>query len=357
MKNLRWKVGVIIVIILAAFASIEFYRFEKLLPSGLEHKPSQHPEEVKHSESQKQYPMLAGGRPRCSQDMSVSLENIENFAWSYCNFDLRRFWGNLGIPMGPFKDSSFLFQVSSTYGDLDGDHVDERFLHLRISGGRLSRIVVLKRSPQDLREWRGLAFIDLDTFHLDPEADVVTNGRERWMAVSHIEKAWGTEIFQENEAWYVLTNRGFREVLSFPTEGHLHSVGIPTVGVSFKTTTDLTRFDGLRDSVNVEYATTLSEFERVGPIRKMVSFTKEPSSLKFVFDPAASTVSRSEFLAIFNFDSGKFTPQYFLNFAYEKLRVIAQGDNASREWLSALLDSCDATTQNVCPELTRLVAR
>lgn len=108
--------------------------------------------------------------------MTVLLENIENFDWTYCNFDLRPLWRNLGIPAGRFTESSSLFGVSSTYGDIDGDKVEERLLHFRISGGSVSRIVVLKRSSQEQGGWTGLTFLDLNTL-------LPTTGDAGWQSV------------------------------------------------------------------------------------------------------------------------------------------------------------------------------
>ncbi|HEY2383223.1 MAG TPA: hypothetical protein VGK48_18770 [Terriglobia bacterium] len=294
---------------------------------------------------------VAGARTPCTQDTRISLENIENYNWSYCNLDLHSFWNSLQVPVGRFTGSELLFDVSSTYGDVDGDGIDERLLHLRLEFNQVSRIVVLKPPTAQVNRWRTVAFLDLDTFHLDPEGRVVTSGRERWLAVSHIEKAWGTGIFQENESWYALSNGRFREVLSFPAEGHVTRVGAPVIEVKFKTSVELGRFDGSKNAINVQYTTTVGDFADL-PIRTAVRFTKSPSASAFTFDPAGSTISSGDFLAILNIDSGKLTDQRFLNFAYPALRVVAHRDASALEWLSELLNSCDATTQKACASLT-----
>src|SRR5689334_16172259 len=96
--------------------------------------------------------------PPCSKNTSVSLANIENFNWSYCDFDLRPFWRSLGIAAGTFPNSQSLFSVSSTYGDLDGDMVDERILHIEQLQS-ITRIIVLKRASQNT--WTSLGFVDI----------------------------------------------------------------------------------------------------------------------------------------------------------------------------------------------------
>jgi hypothetical protein len=286
----------------------------------------------------------------------VSAENIENYNWSYCKVDLKQFWDTLQVPAGQFLDSQSLFLVSSAYGDLDGDGIDERFLHLRNLGNQVSRILILKPPTIQVSRWRAVAFLDLDTFHLQPEARVMTNGRERWLAVSHIEKAWGTGVLQENESWYKLTDGRLREVLSFPVEGHIHYLSVPSIALGYTTNVDMARFDGSTDTINVQYTITVEDFNDL-PIRTIVRFTKAPSASAFAFDSAGSTISKDDFLAILNIDSGKLTEQRFLNFAYPTLRLVAQRDPASREWLGELLQSCDATTQKVCADLRNLLRR
>jgi hypothetical protein len=293
-------------------------------------------------------------RTPCTQDTRISLENIEKYDWRWCKLDLHPFWNGLQIPAGRFSQSESLFSASSTYGDLDGDGIQERLLHLSSEFNQVTRIMVLKPPTAQVNQWTTVAFLDLDTFHLYPEARVVTNGRERWLAVSHIEKAWGTGIYQENETWYTLSNGRFQARVSFPVEGHLNEVGIPAVALGFTTSVDPSPFAGSRDVITVHYTTTVEDLSDL-PIRTTVRFSKSPSASTFAFDPARSTISSADFLAIFNIDSGKFTEQRFLNFAYPTLRVVAQRDAELREWLGDLLQSCDATTQKVCVDLTNLL--
>jgi hypothetical protein len=283
------------------------------------------------------------------------VENIENYNWSWCKVDLKQFWETLQVPAGQFPDSQSLFQVSSAYGDVDGDGIDERLLHLRSPLNRVSRILILKPPTIQVTRWRTVTLLDLDTFHLQPEARVMTNGRKRWLAVSHIEKAWGTDVLQENESWYELTNGRLREVLSFPVEGHIHFVG-PSIVLGYTTNVDTTRFDGSTDTINVQYTVTVEDFKDL-PIRTIVRFTKAPSASAFAFDSAGSTISKNDFLAILDIESGKLTEQRLLNFTYPTLRLVAQRDPSSREWLSELLQSCDTTTQKVCADLRNLLRR
>jgi hypothetical protein len=60
------------------------------------------------------------------------------------------------------------------------------------------------------------------------------------------------------------------------------------------------------------------------------------------------------FLAVLNIDSGKLTEQRFLNFAYHAACRGAAG-RTGPEWLSELLDSCDATTRKVWPRFSPLL--
>src|SRR5215831_10529996 len=95
----------------------------------------------------------------CSKDVAPSLENVENFDWTYCSFDLQPFWASLTITETEFTDSSSLSEAVSVFGDLDRDGTDERILRLtlRTSADEKIRFVVLKaqRSQNSIR-WRTL---------------------------------------------------------------------------------------------------------------------------------------------------------------------------------------------------------
>jgi hypothetical protein len=271
---------------------------------------------------------IAGnGPPPCSKNTPVSLDNIENFIWSYCDFDLRPFWRSLGIPATRFEYSPSLFSVSSSFGDLDGDMVDERILHIQQLQS-ITRIIVLKRTPQNT--WTSLGFVDIPIFHLYPEARVVTNGRGRWLAVSHhTEVAWGTGIFQEDETWYASEKGRLVEVLSFPAEGHNSG----RLAVKWSGHAQPKPFDGSEDRVDIEYTMMFSD---VVPdsFRQTISFVKQPASQNFQFDSKASKISPTDFQSIYHIDASTW-PKFF-----KVLRSIAPDPNSARELQKRMLASC-----------------
>jgi hypothetical protein len=241
--------------------------------------------------------VVGDGADGCPVDTPVSVENIEHFKWSYCDFDLRPFWQSLGVPAGTFQRSQSLSQLMSSYGDFDGDGVDERILHIYRYSEGMCRIVILKHLPQG--EWTSIGFLDLETFHLFPTARVVTNGRGRWLAVSeHTESAWGTGIFQEEEAWYADDHRRLRKVLSFPEKGELAG----PLQFAWKTNISLPPADGSRDVIRIEYSVTLgtSLGDGIGgDFQHIVTFSKNASSRNFGFDAKLSEMRESEFRTLY----------------------------------------------------------
>jgi hypothetical protein len=239
---------------------------------------------------------IGGASPPCSSDNPVTVEDIEHFNWSYCDFDLRPFWKSLGVPAGAFERSPSLFRVSSSSGDFDGDMIDERILNIQQNS--VSRIVVLKHFPHD--GWASIAFLDIPTFHLSPEARLVTNGKGRWLAVSHHkEAAWGTGIFQEEETWYADDHGRLREVLSFPETGELAG----TLQFAWKTSATLRPFDGSQDVIDIDYAVTVgtSLGDGIeGNFHHTVALVKATSALKFGFDADLSQMKESEFLSLYD---------------------------------------------------------
>jgi hypothetical protein len=199
--------------------------------------------------------------------------------------------------------------------------------------------------------------LDIPAFHLDPEARIVTNGRGRWLAVSHhTEAAWGTGIFQEDETWYALERGEFRQVLSFPAKADASLVWKTALGLGWETQVKPVPFDGSEDRIDVEYKITISGWnpkEVSGTFHQTVSFAKSPSSVAFDFDTNASKMSEEKFRSVY--DVGKFSWPQFLSVASEEIRRLAKGNPPSRQLVRDLLDACRNTIDDVsdCAELTR----
>src|SRR5215813_7197055 len=111
----------------------------------------------------------------CSDNIKPTLDNIDQFDWAYCSFDLRAFWTELNIKEETFQQVSSLAEASSIWADIDRDHNPERILRLTLQTAQdaMVRFVILKQTPGSLRtKWRTLAHLDIPRFHLAPEARV-----------------------------------------------------------------------------------------------------------------------------------------------------------------------------------------
>jgi len=247
------------------------------------------------------------GATVCSKDVPPSLENIEDYDWAYCSFDLHSLWNALNIKEAEFTDSSSLAEALSVFGDLDYDGTNERILRLTLKTSTAQRIrfVVLKSIlSQGRTHWRPLAWFDISQFHLAPEARVAYNARRSWLVISNHEQAWnddGTEI-QENETWYELRGGRLIPVLTFPSEVEHASRQIKSDVVAVS-------FDGRTDRVDVALTATFSFENSDAPvtIQRKISFSKDLLSREFTFDAKKSEVSELTYINICDIVHGQFT--------------------------------------------------
>jgi hypothetical protein len=301
-------------------------------------------------------------REPCSNDMVVSLDNIEEFDWRSCITDLKAFWADLHIKNSlDFNEGSSLSNASSIFGDLDGDGVDERILRLEFHD--IIRFIVLKHMTSGSESmWKKLAYLDAEHFHLDPAARVVSNGRGQWLAISFNEEAWGTGLFQESEKWYALKNGALVEVLDFPTDGHWERFWRPNLLAEFKTEVRVIPFDGAKDRVEVTFTADSCIGYRRSAVdclsfknERKVTFSKSPNFSKFEFDPSMSEISKRVFTAVYDVNR-ELTNQVAFEFADDQLAVFAESkDNDERQLLREFLAKISDSPRK--RELIRLIER
>jgi len=294
----------------------------------------------------------------CSQGITPSIDNIEDYDWIYCTSDLGPFWTSLNIAENEFTYSSSVYEAASTFGDLDRDGSDERILRLTL-GTTMIRFVILKHVATNSRvNWQTLAHLDMPIFHFAPEARVVSNGRASWLAISYDEQSWGTGVLQENETWYELTNGTLIRSISFPHEVHEVWVSRPTIDRQVKSNISMAPFDGLTDRVDVELETEfgfVSDNDFTLTARRKVSFAKDPASQQFQFDTANSDISESTYHAVCDLRNNAFTYDVLVDFAYEEFTKLASGTDEQRRRVRELLPELSGTKH--AQELVRLLSQ
>src|SRR5437868_4344084 len=96
MQSVRSSLTLVVLSVLIALLSLQLYRFENSLRSA----------QLQHTRATSRLRAGIDQPPECPRDTPFSLGNVENFDWTYCNIDLRGFWGSLNIPTAKFPDSS-----------------------------------------------------------------------------------------------------------------------------------------------------------------------------------------------------------------------------------------------------------
>jgi hypothetical protein len=236
----------------------------------------------------------------CSEDVSPTLDNLDNYDWTYCSFGLQRIWRALNIREDLFITTRSLAEAYSAFGDLDRDGHAERILRLTLRNDTNSKVrfVVMKYIPSRVPEkWLSVAHLDIPNFHLAPEPRIVTGKRSNWLVLTNIERSWPPAPLQENEEWYELQNGRLVSVLSFPMEVDAFSKTQPPVRQQVHAESLLAE-DAVADRVTVSL--TVSSTSPIAPpteIHRTISFVKD-SSARFVFDPPHSDISETAYRAI-----------------------------------------------------------
>jgi hypothetical protein len=296
-------------------------------------------------------------RQLCSQNIKPSLDNIEDYDWSYCTSDLAPFWASLNITENQFTNSSSIFEATSTFGDLDRDGKDERILRLTL-GTSMIRFVILKQVSRGRNAWRTLAHLDIPEFHLAPEARVVSNGRASWLALNNDQRAWGTGILQENETWYELTNGQLVKVLSLPEEVDEVWVAQPTIHRQLKAELSARQFDGIKDRIDVAFNAVFSWGDYDKPtvtVARKVSFAKDPASQVFRFDDANSDITEPTYRAICDLENSDLEYDVLVDFAHDEFVKLASGTDEQRQRVREMLP--ELTRSKHEPELIRLLSQ
>jgi hypothetical protein len=244
----------------------------------------------------------------CSDDVKPSLDNLDNFDWTYCSFGLQRIWRALNIGEDRFNTTSSLSEAASFFGDLDRDGHPDRILRLTLRNATDStvRFVVMKYAPsQSPNQWLPLAHLNISEFHLAPEPRVVTGKHSSWLVLDNIERSWMPEYLQEDEEWYELRQKKLVSVLSFPIEVDAVSESQPAAHRQVHAES-LVIEDGTNERINVSLtATSVSSNGPRSEIHHAVSFIEESSSNRFVFDPLHSDISEAAYRATVSFKSNR----------------------------------------------------
>ena len=235
---------------------------------------------------------------------------------------------------GPLENSS-VPDAESIYGDLDGDGMDEIVVQFKGSPSLPFRFVVLKSSnDKPSSSWRTVASLDIEAWHLSPEARIVSSGPHQWLAIDGFEDAWGTEAFQQSEKWYALSNGTLAEVWAHPSKG-IRSLGGPNLESYFFDVelkiASLTN-DGAADKVAVD--AEIASGTALSATRRLVFF-RPADSQQFVFDESESEISATDYA---RFSEASATD--LVRFASTEVRDLAKAEKG-RSWLRGLLPHLD----------------
>jgi hypothetical protein len=254
----------------------------------------------------------------CSEHVAPSLANIELFDWAYCSFDLRALWSSMNIVDNRFTDASSLLEAVSSFGDLDRDGKGERILRLTLKSDndQTIRFVILRPGPS-ARKWLPGTYLDLPRFHLAPEANVMTNGRESWLVIDPHEQVWDDRIRQENQTWYSLRNGRLIQVLSFPSDVESDWPGDSGAHETVKSRIEFVPSHGSEDRVDVSYDIAIGRNGRSDAvaISRKVSFSRQAGSLYFAFDASHSQISEDIYENIVDVAGHSVTEDRVMDFA------------------------------------------
>lgn len=258
---------------------------------------------------------------------------------------VRRLWTELGITSDLFSDlePGAAIVIERHIVELDGSEGDEVLLRLADGSGVEVQYLALRRNGE---AWTSLGRVDLRGQRLNPPWHrIEVLGDRRWLVIQSL-RGSGSGFERYHETWHA--SDGLRQVLSFPSSGHVRGHGMPFNRTFTGAKTGLSAVDGRPvveveisahyvngDAFAIEGLTDL--FTRTGVVR--YRWTEESS--RFVIDEAGSGLTEVEIVGIFADDA-----QGFLLHNFAQLREIALGgDDLKKQWLRRFLEGRDQCTE------------
>jgi hypothetical protein len=262
---------------------------------------------------------------------------------------LKDLWRTLGIPAKLRVSTGREFTIGAETIDcargckatiVSGDHFlndgNDSIVRVCTEFDTTCRFLLLHQSAGT---WRLLDYIDSPFEKYEPPTVGVEAAQDRRWLVQRGFGGGGTGVYLAVAEWFEMHCGALQPVLSLPSHGHdVNAKPARYFSTRFKAFHEQQG----RESLEFGYVVLFQDCEHERQLwqeERTVEFSRQNSNSKFVFDPAASSISARFADKVFAFDS--LNENDFVEFAFDRLLHIASksGDprqNWLRDFLSAL---------------------
>jgi hypothetical protein len=261
------------------------------------------------------------------------------------HLSLESYWLRLGIATEDWRGYGncevALFKISLT-GGARQDVLLRLYDHSGWSMGGTRFLLFKKSDAGQQAAWRFLGYIDLDDQRNGlPEHEIVEAGTKRWLAITAL-AGRGAGYNSYVESLYEITDNGLKDVMSFPSHGHLMCESLNQAPGR--------EFDGRIACVQNDGTTIIVELNISYPIdglelwkkKQTAVFKKCGESAEFAFDAAASELTEEELQDVYDNDMW-LTKEQTIKYYRKELEGIASGNDSKRkEWLGQFLPELSA---------------
>jgi hypothetical protein len=263
-------------------------------------------------------------------------------------------WGDLGIPARLKTASHNRFAAEAeeldcteectatgmAAGRLLGEGEDS-LIRVCDSFGQTCRFLLLHLSSSN---WSLVDYIDSPFEKYEPPSVRVEASQDRRWLVRRGFGGGGTGIHLAISDWFELRCGELREVLSLPSDGwDVNARPARYISTRFRNFSS----SGKRESLEFGFIVAFQDYpagREIWQEERTVVFSRTGPNTPFEFDAARSGISAAFKGKLFAFDS--MDENDFINFAYERLRVIAADPkDGRRDWLRDYLAEMEETAK------------
>jgi len=269
------------------------------------------------------------------------------------NPPLNDLWRTLGIPAKLRVSTGRGFTVGTETIDcagrckatiVSGDHLlkdggNDSIVRVCTEFETTCRFLLLHQSAET---WKLVDYIDSPFEKYEPPTVSVEAARDRRWLVQRGFGGGGTGVYLADAEWFEMHCGALQPVLSLSSHGH---------DVNAKPARYFsTRFRSFheqqgRESLEFGYVVLFQDYEHERQLwqeERTVVFSRQNSDSKFVFDPAASSISKRYADKVFAIDS--LDENDFVEFAFDRLLQIADKSGDPRQnWLRGFLSALRET--------------